>query len=277
MPARMPSYVLSSRGMELAALPACAKNREVPQSPHPRFWNPPEVRRQECPSGESCLLSLTQFPHLPAGSRRPTESDLQCPRAKLGSAHPGLLHLLVLMHVPLLCEPLPPTRADSPPLQGRGALGLGAWPGRGDLLTPSPLSTGPFPRRRPPRMTTMSIAAWRSWRSKELAGPGRGGDGDGGFVAPLRGELPCCPAQGLSTWLVVAGVPPGQGENASLRESSGGQVRLHFTPPSVFWKVPQLLLAAGGAGVSRSRGLELRLQAEAVCGFRGVSWPDRGG
>lgn len=116
----------------------------------------------------------------------------------------------------------------------------------------------------------MCTAAWRSWRSKEPAG--RCGDGDGdrdGGVAVLQSR----PA-----------VPPGAfhaaGGGTGAPGSMGAQVDECFfisrLPPcsgrfpSIFW---------GGESwcFQKQRPLELRLQAEAVCGFRGVSWPSRGG
>lgn len=111
-------------------------------------------------------------------------------------------------------------------------------------------------------MTTMCTAAWRNWRSEELAGPGRDGMGTGmGESRPHSGQgCPAVPPRASPRGWWWHGCP-------QLHESSGGRVLLHFVPPSVFWKVPQLLLGGGESWCFQKQGpLELRLQAEAVCG-----------
>lgn len=65
-------------------------------------------------------------------------------------------------------------------------------------------------------MTTMSTAAWRSWRSKEAMGPGWGrGQGWGrgmGESQPHCGYSHLAVLPGASPWLVVARPPPGPTE-----------------------------------------------------------------
>lgn len=144
-----------------------------------------------------------------------------------------------------------------------GDLRLGARRAVQSCSPLSRLSTGPFPRRRPRKTTMMSIAAWRSWRSKEPAG--RGGSGPG---KSRPAALPGASLLGLPQARVRT--------RASVRAQTDEHVFTSCPPPGSGG-----LPAPAGRGESwcfqKQGPLEHRLQAEAVCGLRAVSWPDRGG
>lgn len=94
------------------------------------------------------------------------------------------------------------------------------------------------------------------------------GKGDGRVVAPLRVQPPCRPAWGLS---MVGG---GAGSARPDRKRQRTQMD---KPPFMFWKVLQLLLGRGELGFPEARPLECGPQAEVVCGFWAISWPEGAG